>query len=115
MKRAARMLACSEYEPLGFELPAKKALQNRDASHATPQPTLSVAEVRRSLAFIRKSWEEQQGDPKRRPFYLSDAVGPLKSNRNISQSIEHFALSFVLAHHTRRSNPRPCTGGRPEQ
>lgn len=104
------MLACSGYGSVAVESASPEALPTRDVANATPQ--MSVAEVRRSLAFIRKSWEEQQGDPKRRPFYLSDTVAPLRSDRNISQSIEQFALNFVLAHHTRRLNSKPGSDAR---
>lgn len=67
--------------------------------------SMTVAEVRRALAFIRKSWEEQQMDQHHHPFYLSGPItaNPLASN----QTIEEFSLTFVLAHHTRRlAKPR---------
>lgn len=77
-----------------------------EALCACPSPTpssvhaMSVAEVRRALSYIRKSWEDQQVDGKRRPFYLSDPIA--QAARAPAQSIEHFSLTFVLAHHTRR-------------
>jgi len=64
--------------------------------------TMTVAEVRRTLAFIRKSWEDQAHDATR-PFYLSDPIG---AGPNADLSIEAFALSFVLAHHSRRLTAR---------
>ena len=69
---------------------------------------MSVAEVRRSLAFIRKSWEDQQGGFRRRPFYLSDPVASTRGEVGATQSIERFALNFVLAHHTRRLVAKPA-------
>jgi hypothetical protein len=66
---------------------------------------LSVAEVRRALAYIRKSWDEQHLDLKRKPFYLSDPISNV--GRAPAHTIENFSLSFVLAHHTRRlAKPR---------
>lgn len=62
--------------------------------------SMTVAEVRRALSFIRKTWDEQQTDPRRRPFFLSDPI--CANSRAAHQSIEGFALMFVLAHHTRR-------------
>lgn len=62
----------------------------------------SVAQTRRALSFIRRSWDEQQTNGKR--FFLSD---PLAEAAKVSgQSIEHFSLAFVLAHHTRRINQK---------
>ena len=63
---------------------------------------MSVAEVRRTLAYIRKSWEDQTSNITR-PFYLSDAIG---AGPNAGLSVESFALSFVLAHHSRRLHVR---------
>ena len=69
------------------------------ASPVDSMRDLSVAEVRRSLAFIRKNWDEQSLSKHKRPFYLCD---PLNVVSATPQSIESFALNFVLAHHTRR-------------
>ena len=60
--------------------------------------TMSVADVRRALAYIRKSWEEQQTAQHSRPFYISDCI----SGASNALSVERFSLMFVLAHHTRR-------------
>ena len=100
------MLACVNGEIVSQPQSSADARANAETS---PTQAMTVAEVRRSLAFIRKSWEEQQSDAKRRPFYLSDSVGPLRYDRCAPQSIEHFALNFVLAHHTRRLNAKPPT------
>lgn len=62
--------------------------------------SMNVADVRRALSFIRKSWEDQISDRHCRPFYLSDQMR--LSSTNLHQSIENFSLVFVLAHHTRR-------------
>jgi hypothetical protein len=76
---------------------------NYDGSVQSAVQSLSVAEVRRALSFIRKTWEDQQSDKKARPFYLSDILACTKMQR----SIEAFSLSFILAHHTRRlTKPR---------
>ena len=76
----------------------------RLCAYPSPAPSsvhaMSVAEVRRALSYIRKSWEDQQVDGKRRPLYLSDPIA--QAARAPAQSIEHFSLTFVLAHHTRR-------------
>lgn len=61
---------------------------------------MSVADVRRALAHIRKSWEEQKTTQHTRPFYISDCIS-VTSNQS-ALSIEQFSLMFVLAHHTRR-------------
>ena len=63
---------------------------------------MPVAEVRRSLAFIRKSWDEQRSDDKRQPLYLCDPVVLRSGTGRRVVSVERFALDFVLAHHTRR-------------
>lgn len=66
---------------------------------ATDPQQLSVAEVRRALASMRRGWEEVCSDPRKRPFYLSDSMN-LTSSPGLS--IEAFALHFVLSHHTKR-------------
>ena len=100
------MTACATHvEP--YQLEAAEA-ERRPQGAAAP---LSVAEVRRALSYIRKSWEDQQLDEGRRPFYLSDTIAHSVRARN--QSIEHFSLTFVLAHHTRRlAKPPGETGER---
>ena len=62
--------------------------------------TMTVAEVRRALSFIRKAWEEQNMNSKKKPLYLSDNINT--NITNTTMSIEKFSLLFVLAHHTRR-------------
>ena len=72
---------------------------------------MPVAEVRRSLAFIRKSWDEQRSDDKRQPLYLCDPVVLRSGTGRRVVSVERFALDFVLAHHTRRLTAK-IEGGR---
>ena len=62
---------------------------------------LTVAEVRRALAYIRKAWDEQLADNRKRPLYLCDPVCP-PHTRLAHQSIGSFALNFIVAHHSRR-------------
>jgi hypothetical protein len=62
--------------------------------------SMTVAEVRRALSSIRKTWEDQHADAARQPFYLSTPLADVA--RSQAQSAEHFSLLFVLAHHTRR-------------
>lgn len=64
---------------------------------SSAQP-MKVADVRRALSIIRKSWEDQHLNNKSRPFYLTN---PIQEGLP-SQSAEKFSLSFVLLHHTRR-------------
>uniref|UniRef100_A0A6C0C1W7 Uncharacterized protein n=1 Tax=viral metagenome TaxID=1070528 RepID=A0A6C0C1W7_9ZZZZ len=63
--------------------------------------TMSVADVRRALAYIRKSWEDQGNTLYSRPFYISDGISAMSNSTN-ALSMEYFSLMFVLAHHTRR-------------
>ena len=58
---------------------------------------ITVAEVRKSLALIRKRWDSVHTDPKSPPMYPSDDIGVR------DMSIEDFALRFVVGHHSRRS------------
>ena len=62
---------------------------------------ISVAEVRKSLAFIRKNWEAAQTDDTVPPMYLVNEIGV----RNLT--IESFALKFVSGHHARRASVKP--------
>jgi len=55
--------------------------------------TMSVAEVRKSLAFIRKEWSAHSGV---HPFYPSNTL--VGSNMTISE----FAFRFVMGHHEKR-------------
>ena len=57
---------------------------------------ISVAEVRKSLAFIRKKWEAAKNDPTAPPLYPSEDIGVKNC------SIDTFPLKFVIGHHTRR-------------
>lgn len=61
---------------------------------------MSVADVRRALSHIRKSWEEQFTDKCSSPFYISNGISV--TSRQKTLSVEAFSLMFVLAHHTRR-------------
>jgi hypothetical protein len=64
-----------------------------------PSSQLSVAEVRRALALLRRGWEEVSTDPRSKPMYLSDSLGMPSVP---SLSVDAFALQFVLAHHAKR-------------
>ena len=64
---------------------------------------LSVAEVRRALASLRKGWDEVLVDPSHRPLYLSNSLD-FATSCGGSVSLEDFALRFVLAHHQKRQN-----------
>ena len=61
---------------------------------------MSVADVRRALSHIRKSWEEQFTNECSSPFYISNEIAV--TSRQKALSVEAFSLMFVLAHHTRR-------------
>lgn len=56
------------------------------------RPKNDVADVRRSLAQIRKMWGQQTTDA---PLLISDAVSD-------AMSVSSFAFSFVLGHHLQR-------------
>ena len=58
------------------------------------RPKSDVADVRRSLAHIRKMWMQQTTNS---PLLLSDAVSD-------TMSVSSFAFSFVLGHHLQRSS-----------
>ena len=57
---------------------------------------ITVAEVRKSLAMIRKKWEASKSDSKAPPLYPSEDIG-IKDT-----SVDMFALKFVVGHHSRR-------------
>ena len=64
---------------------------------------MSVAEVRRALATMRKNWEESNSSDNvegehRRPFYISS--DPLVRG----YSTQEFAYMFVQGHHAKRIN-----------
>jgi hypothetical protein len=59
---------------------------------------VSVAEVRKCLALIRRRWDQRHIDPKAPPMYNCDPVGVQ------DLSVEDFALKFVVGHHARRTN-----------
>jgi hypothetical protein len=69
------------------------------AAQQEASPQLTVAEVRRALASLRRGWEDVTNDPRRKPLYLSDSLGIPGAP---TLSMEAFALRFVLAHHTKR-------------
>lgn len=69
----------------------------QETSELQAQPDLSVAEVRRALATLRRNWDDMRADPGGKPMYVSDSLGFC----NIS--IEEFALRFVLSHHSKRA------------
>ena len=57
---------------------------------------MSVAEVRKALASIRKTWEETLACERSRPMYMSDEA--------LVQgcSVQEFSFRFVLGHHEKR-------------
>jgi len=61
------------------------------------EPQLSVADVRRTLAALRRGWGEVCSDPRKRPLYLCESI-----DADAGLSLEAFALRFVLSHHTKR-------------
>ena len=62
--------------------------------------SMSVAEVRRSLCYLRKKWE----DSEEHDFFLVDALC------DNGLSIQDFSLKFVLGHHEKRhrKNDEEC-------
>lgn len=71
-----------------------------EQSSAAETTTMSVAEVRRCLSVIRKSWEEVQLDGRNRPMYLCE---PLNIH---DMNLGEFSLRFVLSHHSKRVTKR---------
>jgi hypothetical protein len=75
---------------------------------------MSVAEVRRALATMRRSWEEaSSGDGAVCPFYMTHV--PIVRGH----SVQEFSYMFVRGHHTKRlkknrGTPTPLTPSRPE-
>lgn len=58
---------------------------------------MSVAEVRRALATMRKSWEETCSDEKNgRPFYMACDVLVR------GKTVQEFSYMFVQGHHAKR-------------
>ena len=66
--------------------------------YETSPSGLKIAEVRKSLAHIRKRWDNQALEGSL-PMYLCEEIG-LKDGRSIRA--DEFALVFVLAHHQKR-------------
>lgn len=64
-------------------------------THASPKSDLSVVEVRRNLAEMRKQWRSSRPDA---PFHTSACVGDAAAPLTISQ----FAFCFVQGHHRQR-------------
>jgi hypothetical protein len=73
---------------------------------------MSVAEVRRALATMRRSWEEaSSGDGAVRPFYMTH--DPLVRGH----SVQKFSYMFVRGHHAKRlskNRSTPLMPSRPE-
>ena len=68
---------------------------------------MKVAEVRKALSIIRRSWEDQHVNKDARPFYLTTPI----AEGHAAQSAEKFSLSFVLLHHSRRlTKSKPDVG-----
>lgn len=68
--------------------PARKAISRKVTSAI---PGLSVAQVRRVLDTIRRSW----GDRDETPFELS-------AHAIEDMNVQQFALAFVIGHHQKR-------------
>ena len=65
-----------------------------------PPVSLSIAEVRKSLAYLRRRWEESQAQGSASPpCYLCEEI-ELKEKGRIASDV--FSLRFVLAHHQKR-------------
>ncbi len=65
--------------------------------------SMTVAEVRKSLAYMRKKWEQNINDVKAPPFYPSDDIGVKDMN------VEEFALLFAIGHHRKRCQKQKGT------
>lgn len=66
--------------------------------------SLSIAEVRKSLAYLRKRWDESQAqDSASTPYYLCEEI-ELKEKGRIASDV--FSLRFVLAHHQKRRSSK---------
>jgi len=66
---------------------------------------MSVAEVRRALATMRKSWEESSGDKEgKHPFYMTSV--PLVRGH----SVQEFSYMFVRGHHAKRLSKNRSSG-----
>ena len=91
-------MTASRLRPQGARsLPAGKtygALAYVDCMSAVPSSidNMSVAQVRRALAQLRRSWDEHAPD---NPIFPSDLLPNL-------MTLEMFAFLFVLSHHERR-------------
>lgn len=69
-----------------------------------PPVSLSIAEVRKSLAYLRRRWEESQAqDSAAPPYYLCEEI-ELKEKGRIASDV--FSLRFVLAHHQKRRSSK---------
>ena len=89
---------CSSFEDVSVTLQPPLTLHEDEARR-----DLKIAEVRKSLAHLRKSWAQQgrQGAP---PMYLCETI---QLKEGLSIQVDAFALRFVLGHHQkRRSAPR---------
>ena len=72
-----------------------------ETQHISSEELLTVAEVRRCLATLRRLWEDAHAQASSGPMYL------IQSLPNENFSIQDFALKFVLSHHTKRqAKPR---------
>jgi hypothetical protein len=65
--------------------------------------SMTVAEVRKSLAYMRKKWDQNMNDAKAPPFYPSDDIGVKDMN------VEEFALLFAIGHHRKRCQKQKGT------
>jgi hypothetical protein len=57
---------------------------------------MTVAEVRKALAAMRRNWEETMADEHSKPMYMSGEALIREC------SVQEFAYRFVLGHHEKR-------------
>ena len=62
--------------------------------------SMSVAEVRRNLALIRRIWEKSINDVSVKPFSLTDE---LDTN---GMTVSDFAMLFAIGHHKKRNEKK---------
>ena len=79
----------------------------------SPNVTLTVAEIRRCLAVLRRSWESthcqpEKGDSAGNLFFPSRALTVVQG-----MTFAQFALQFIMEHHARRGVRRAKNEAKP--
>ena len=69
-------------------------MKSKDRVLTSAIENMSVADVRKSLALIRKQWENHTS---MNPIYLSKELNP-------DFSLSKFAYLFIMGHHHKRHN-----------